>query len=266
MVSLLSAKHLRPVDSRGEAINKGMKFVDIFALWLISLIPTLPRVHIGPTELSQALCVSDQIEETREDNVRYYARLLGATFCSGPPGVWGLVLPPLQISQTWLSAWLWLTVGTVAAFSPVPACLGLQTAGSDLLAQFPARQGGTRLGTEVERLEWGQRRGRGRGGGAHLNRYFLSLLPLPTFSPYYQSVWCQTCPIWGERRDAKCRQILRVAADYLKRRKYRLLLWGLLLITLSAAGEVKEGTQVLLFEKIQTSYVFIWPPSLWETL
>lgn len=30
-VSLLSAKHLRPVNSRGEPINKGMKFVDIFA-------------------------------------------------------------------------------------------------------------------------------------------------------------------------------------------------------------------------------------------
>lgn len=96
----------------------------------------------------------------------------------------------------------------------------------------------------------------GENEGAHLNRYFLSLLPLLSFSPYYQSVWCQTCPIWGERRDTKCRQILKVAADYFKRRKYQLLLWGLSLIRLSAAG-VKEGTQVLLFEKIQTSYAFI---------
>lgn len=82
---------------------------------------------------------------------------------------------------------------------PIPACLGLQTEGSDPLAQFPALHGGTRLGTEVERLEWGQKRERmGEGEEderAHLNRYFLSPLPLLSFSPYYQSVWCRSCPI-----------------------------------------------------------------------
>lgn len=30
MVSLLSAKHLQPVNSGGESINKGMEFADIF--------------------------------------------------------------------------------------------------------------------------------------------------------------------------------------------------------------------------------------------
>lgn len=60
-------------------------------------ISTLPSPHIRPTKLSQALCVSDQIEETREDNVRYYARLLGATFCSGPPGIRGLVHSPFPL-------------------------------------------------------------------------------------------------------------------------------------------------------------------------
>lgn len=72
-----------------------MNFVDIFAWWLISPTdfgPTLyvAKSSVGPTKLSQALCVSDQIEETREDNESYYARLLGATFCSGPPGIRGL--------------------------------------------------------------------------------------------------------------------------------------------------------------------------------
>lgn len=63
---------------------------------------------------------------------------------------------------------------------------------------------------------------RAEGGGRILNRYFLSRLPLLSFSPDYQSVWCQTCLIRGARRDTKCRQILKVAADYFKSRKYRL--------------------------------------------
>lgn len=181
-VSLLSAKHLRPVNSRGESMNKERKFVDIFVWWLISPtdfrpISTLPSPHRRPTELSQALCVSDQIEETREDNVRYYARLLGATFCSRPPGIRGLVHFPLPLplppftrslkhdcqcdSGSHLGQWL----PSPPSRHPIPACLGLQTAGSDLLAQFPVLHGGTRPGTEVERLERGQKRGRGRTSG-----------------------------------------------------------------------------------------------------
>lgn len=97
--------------------------------------------------------------------------------------------------------------------------------------------------------------------GAHLNRYFLSRLPLLSFSPYYQNAWCQTWLMWGERRDTKCRQILKVAADYFKRRKYPLLLWGLPLIRLSTAG-VKEGTQVHLSEKYkQVMHSSGHPPS-----
>lgn len=131
--SLLSAKHLRPVNSREESINKRMKFVDIFAWWLIAPtdfrpISTLPSPHIRPTKLSQALCVSDQIEETREDNVRYYARLLGATFCSGPPGIRGLVhFPPRSPkhdcqcdSGSQLGQWL----PSPPSRHPIPAFLG----------------------------------------------------------------------------------------------------------------------------------------------
>lgn len=285
-VSLLSAKHLWPVNSRGESINKEMKFVDIFAWWLISptdfrTVSTLPSPHIRPTKLSQALCVSDQIEETREDNVRYYVRLLGATFCSGPPGIRGLVHSPFPLpllpstrslkhdcqcdSGSQLGQWL----PSPPSRHPIPACLGLQTASSDLLAQFPALHGGTRLGTEVQRLEWGQKRGRGRTSG-HIWTGISFHSPLLSFSPYYQSVWCQICLIWGERRDTKCRQILKVAADYFRRRKYPLLLWGLHLIRLSAAG-VKEGTQVPLFERKykQVMYSSGHPPSaraLWNSL
>lgn len=166
--------------------------------------------------------------------------------------------PPPQISQTWLSVCLWLTVGTVAAFSleqtshtrmPWPADSPAQISWPSFLLCMEGPGLEQRLrGWNGDRWE---RKREGENEGANLNWYFLSLLPL-------------LCPIWGERRDTKCRQILKVAADYFRRRKYCLLLWGLHLIRLSAAG-VKEGTQVLLFEKIQTSYVFIWPPSLCQT-
>lgn len=55
------------------------------------------------------------------------------------------------------------------------------------------------LGIEVERLE---REWRLKKKGAHLRGYFLSWLPLLSFSPYYQGVWCQTRLIylrWEER-------------------------------------------------------------------
>lgn len=110
---------------------------------------------------------------------------------------------------------------------PYPLALARRWLAQISWPKFPALHGGTwnRPETEVERLEWGQKREEG-GGGSHLKRYFLSLLPLHSFSPCYQSVRCQTGPIWGERRDTRCGQILKAAADYFKRRKCRLPLWG----------------------------------------
>lgn len=127
-------------------------------------------------------------------------------------------------------------------------------------------------GLEQRLRGWnGDRRERkGENQGAHLKRCFLSLLPLFSFSPYYQSVWCQTCPIWGERRDTRCRQILKVAADYFKRRKCRLPLWGLRLIRLSAAGVKRGNTSPFLWKKYkQFMYLSGHPPSarpLWNNL
>lgn len=203
--------------------------------------------------------------------MRYYAHPLGATFCSGAPGIRGLVVsPPLssQISRRRLSMWLWLTVGTVAAFSPE------QTSHTrfGLARRQPAQISWPRflLGMEGPGLEQRLRGWNGDRGerGGERGGTFEPVFPFTASSPLLFFLLIirasGTCTIWGERRDTKCRQILKVAADYFRRRKCWLLLWGLRLIRLSAAGVEKE-TQTLLFEKIQTSYVFIWPPSLWQT-
>lgn len=79
----------------------------------------------------------------------------------------------------------------------IPTCLGLQTDSLDLLAQFPALHGGTRLGTEVERLQWGPRGGRGRMRGhiwtdisfhSFLSSHFLLIVRVPSARPAWSEV------------------------------------------------------------------------------
>lgn len=170
-----------------------------------------PKRRISPTNLSQALCVPDRdlfnyspYEGTSEHNVCYYAHPLGAGFHIVPPctQVFQTVISPGSLehgcqfdSGSWLGKWPPSSIGRHL----IPACLGLETAGSQFPVQLPALRGGPSLvcslGIEVERLEWGQRGGsggRGKEKGAHLKAYFLSRLPLLSFSPCYQDVWCQT--------------------------------------------------------------------------
>lgn len=109
--SLLSVKHVRPVNNTGESINKRMKIVDISAWWLISPtdfrpVSSLPSPRIRPKKLSQALCVSDQFVKMRKQNLQFYAHLLGATFHCGPQGIQGFFHFPPVLSNMAVSVTL----------------------------------------------------------------------------------------------------------------------------------------------------------------
>lgn len=67
----------------GFCLVTKLGFLKFSGLWFTKL----PKRHISPTNLSQALCTPDRdllnyfpYEGTSEDNVRYYAHPLGAGF------------------------------------------------------------------------------------------------------------------------------------------------------------------------------------------
>lgn len=88
----------------------------------------------------------------------------------------------------------------------------------------------------------------------HLKGYFLSWLPLFSFSPHYLDVWCQTSSLNHLRWEMRCKvqtKKLKLTVDHFKTRgKCQLLFWGLLLIkpsvVLPPVG-FKERIQVLFF-------------------
>lgn len=105
------------------------------------------------------------------------------------------------------------------------------------------------LGLEQRLRGWNGNKGEGGGEGGGT---FELIFPFTASSPLIFSLLSE-CLVpdladvrWEKRRDTKCRQILKVAADYFKRRKYPLLLWGLPLIRLSTAGVKREHRPIYL--------------------
>lgn len=123
------------------------------------------------------------------------------------------------VSWTWLSVWLWLTVGKVATFSQAdmsyPLALAQRQQAPGFQSSFLLSMEGPAwccsLGIEVERLEWDREEGAGareRWRG-HIWRdisfhgfrssHFLLIIRMSGARP---PAWCS----WGERWDTKCRQ------------------------------------------------------------
>lgn len=125
--------------------------------------------------------------------MRYYARLLGATFCSGPPGIRGLVhspfplpsCPPPDLSNMTVNATLahsWdsgclLPQADIPSRLPWPADSRLRSPGPVSCSAWrdQARNRGSEVGMGTEERE-------GENKRAHLNRYFLSLTSPLVFS------------------------------------------------------------------------------------
>lgn len=155
----------------------------------------------------------------------------------------------------------------------IPTCLGLET-GSQFPVQLPALHGGPSLvcslGIEVERLEWGQRGGRGKREGGTFEGIFPFTASVSLIFSYYQDAWCQTfssIQLRWEMRDKVQTKNWKWQLIILrgKKKKSQLLFWGLLLIKLSMIlppEEVQEKTLFLCIWKKhkQVIYPFARPP------
>lgn len=115
-----------------------------------------------------------------------------------------------------------------------------------------------------------ERRPRGEEKGAHLKGYFLSRLPLLSFSPYYQHARCQTSSLiqlrWEmtykvQTKNSKWQLII------LRGGKEPAPVMGVCFRLSSPRFffRVEERTPVPFIRKIQTSYLFIRTPSLLST-
>lgn len=181
-------------------------------LWTV-VNQTSQKTH-KPTTLSQALFCATQLNYFPYEGDHWAQCVL---LCSSSGCWFSRCAPPCTqgfsdsasspwVSWSWLSVWLWLIVGRKRPPShgqtlKNPLALACRQQAPKLPVRLPALHRGPGLlhnlgnrgwegwSGETERRE---RRPRKKKKGVHFKGYFLSWLPLFSFSPHYQDVWCQT--------------------------------------------------------------------------